>query len=120
MNLDYTGLEISDLSVLEEFLERLPSNISSTIGRHLEELRNSDTAAQIAALRKLINCLRTQKPKSFDEYIGYVAFTSAITLIKIQHLRIEQNALISHLFDSSVYTDHLDDDLAKVSILSSG
>lgn len=111
------GLEINQFSVLiNEFVAHLPLNISSTIDGHLRNLQNSSAAGQIDVVKKLIACLRTKTPDSFDEYIGYVAFTAAIALIKNLQIAMDKCALVSLVFDS-VCVDQWDQDLVKVSFI---
>lgn len=115
MSLNYVGLEISELSVLNRFVVHLPSNISTAIDGHLKDLQSSPAAGQIDIVKKLIECLRTWIPGSFDEHIGCVAFATAISLIKNQRLLLDKYALISHTFESRTYFDHWSSDLIKVS-----
>lgn len=118
MNLNYEGLEFNELSALKEFVVHLPTKIAPIVEDHLGNLQNSSVADQIDTLKKLIKCLRTEVPTSFDEYIGYVAFTAAIALIKNPQLGMDKRSLVLHLFDSRVYTDDWNDDLIKVSSIS--
>lgn len=115
MSFNYVGLEIGELSVLNRYVVHLPSNISTAIEEHLKDLQNSPAAAQIDTVKKLIDCLRSGTPGSFDEHIGYVAFATAISLIKNQRLLLDKYALISHTFESRTCFDHWSSDLIKVS-----
>lgn len=114
MNLDYEGLEFHELSALNEFVVHLPTKISPIVEEHLINLQNASVAGQINTLKKLIECLRTEVPDSFDEYIGYAAFTAAISLIKNPKLEMDKRLLVLHSFGSRVATDHWNDDLIKV------
>lgn len=114
MNLNYAGLEISELTVLNQFVVHLPSNILTDIDGHLKDLQNSPTAGRIDIVKKLIECLRTRTPDTLDEFIGYVAFATAISLIKNQQLLLDKYGLILHTFESRCF-DHWNDDLIKVS-----
>lgn len=114
MDLNYVGLQISELTKLQEFVACLPSDIAPTIDRQLQNLESAAVSDQIDAVQKAIVTLRTRTPKTFGEFIGYVALTAAISLIKERTLLMDKCALMSHLYDSDVYIDQWKDDLTKV------
>lgn len=114
MDFNFVGREINELSLLNEYVRHLPSKIAPIVAGHLAKLQNASDVDQIVAIKSVIDCLRAHAATTFDEFIGYVAFTVAISLIKHPKLLQDKIALISHSFGYSVCINHWNKDLVKV------
>lgn len=114
----YLGIRLNRLIVLKDYVHKLPDSISSAVDQRLNKIL-SDNSKNIfnecsETLMQLMEWLESEKPKNFEEYIAYVAFTTAMILIKNRSLTLFKPELLQYLFQIKV--DDWSNDIIKVRI----